>query len=407
MYDVIVVGCGASGIIAAIFSKKKNNKVLVLERNNSLLKKVLMTGNGRCNYFNEVFNKDCYYGENIDLIEKIISDKNINEILDFFKSIGLIPKIKNGYYYPVTNQALTVKNLLIDEAKRVGVEFVCNSLVTDIKKSWGKFIVSVDNKEYTSSNLVLSTGSYAYPKTGSDGMGYDFLKKFGHKIVKPLPGLVPLISDFKYCKDWDGVRCDCSLELFQDGEFKLREEGEVQLTKYGISGICTFNLSHLVSRGLDQGMKQVISINFVPFIKTFITPWMDTYSKNNPERNLNDLLLGIINNKLVPIILKVSGIDGKVYYKDLDNETKLKLCKNLKGLKINITGTKDFDNAQVCNGGLLLKEVDCSTMESKKVKGLFVVGELLDMTGKCGGYNLAESFITGMLAGKRIGDFYD
>ena len=407
MYDVIVVGGGASGIVAAIFAKKESNRVLVIERNSDLLKKVLMTGNGRCNYFNEVFNKDFYFGENKDLIEKIISDNNINDVLEFFKKIGLIPKIKNGYYYPVTNQAITVKNLLIDEAKRVGVEFICDSLVTDIKKSWGKFIVSVNDVSYSSSKLVLATGSFAYPKTGSDGMGYDFLREFGHKIIKPLPGLVPLISDFKYCKDWDGIRSDCSLELFQDGVFKLREEGEVQLTKYGISGICTFNLSHLVSRGLDNGIKQVISINFVPFIKTFITPWMDTYSKNNPERNLNELLSGIINNKLVPIILKVSGVKGDVYYRDLDNETKLKLCKNLKGLKINITGTKGFLNSQVCNGGLPLGEVNCSTMESKKVKGLFITGELLDITGKCGGYNLAECFITGMLAGRSIGDKYD
>jgi hypothetical protein len=150
-----------------------------------------------------------------------------------------------------------------------------------------------------------------------------------------------------------------------------------------------------------------MSINFVPFIETLITPWMDNYSKKNSDKNLYQLLEGFLNTKLIDIILKVSNIDGNSYYKDLSNEEKLILCKNLRGLKINITGTKSFDSSQICSGGVKLTEIDYKTFESKKIKNLYITGELLDMNGNCGGYNLTTCLISGILSGRSIGDKYD
>ena len=406
MSDIIIIGGGPSGIVTAIKAKNKNNNVIVLEKNNAPLKKLLLTGNGKCNYFNEIFSTKNYHSKNIDIVDKIISDKNLNSVKEFFDNLGIIPKIKNGYYYPFSNQATTIKNVLLREAELKGVNIICNSEVLDIEKK-DKFIIKCTDKEYTCDKLVISMGSKAYPKTGSDGLGYSLLEKLGHSIIKPLPALVQLTSNFKYLKDIDGVRTDVYMELFEDDKYIDSESGEIQFTNYGISGICTFNLSNYVTRGLDEGRSEVIKINLVPFIETLITPWMDQYSKKNSNKNLTELLEGFLNYKLVNMILKVSNLKGTNYYKDLTNEEKLELCKNLRSLKIEITGTKSFDNSQICNGGVPLSEINYQTMESNIVKDLYITGELLDMNGNCGGYNLTTCWISGLLAGKDIGDSND
>lgn len=406
MCDVIIIGAGASGIVCSILSKKNNNKVVVLERNDKTLKKLLMTGNGRCNYMNESYSTKNYHSEDIDIVDKIISSKNIEMVKEFFDSIGVIPKIKNGYYYPYSNQAITIKNMLEEEALSKGVEIRYNSLVEDVCKENDKFVVLCNGEELYCDNLVLATGSRAYPVTGSDGLGYKFLSNFNHTIIDVVPALVQLTSDFKYMKLWDGVRSDVTLELFEDDKYIDTESGEIQLTDYGISGICTFNLSHYVTRGI-KNHKYTMSINFVPFIDTLITPWMDNYSKKNSNKKLYNLLEGLLNTKLIDIILKVSNIDGNRYYNDLSNDEKLVLCKNLKGLKINIIGHKSFDSSQICSGGCRLSEIDYNTFESKLVSNLYITGELLDMNGVCGGYNLTTCWISGILSGQSIGDKYD
>ncbi len=406
MKKIGIIGGGPSGLVAGIFAKKDDNEVIILERNSKPLKKLLMTGNGKCNYFNEVYGNDCYYSEDMGIVSSIISSNNIEKAKEFFDFLGIVPKIKNGCYYPFSNQASTIQKALVDEAERKGVKIICNCLVTDIQKKKKSFFVTCTDVSYKFDKLILATGSVAYSKTGSDGMGYTFLKKFSHSIVELVPALVPLIIQ-NPIKEWDGVRTDVELELFEDGHFVARETGEIQLTSYGISGICTFNLTHIISRGLFLKRNEVVKINFVPFIKTLISPWMHQYSKRHPEKNLGNLLEGFLNYKLVPIILKRCGLSRNVYYQALTNEEKLMVCKTLRSFAVSVCGTKGFDFSQVCNGGVKLSEINAKTMESKKIPGLYVIGELIDMNGKCGGYNLTTCWITGMLAGKSIGGSND
>ena len=397
MGKVVIIGGGFSGVISAIYASK-NNGVTILERNDDILKKLLMTGNGRCNYFNENQNIDNYHSNTLELIKDIINENNINELLKFYKEIGIVPKIKNGYYYPFSNQALSVKNALVNKLKEANVNIITNYYVEKVIKDGDKFII---NDDIACDKLIISTGSKAYPKTGSDGNGYDILKSFNLNISDINPALVPLVSDNKYLKELSGIRCDAKVSFYLDNEFIKSDIGELQLTDYGLSGICIFNLSYLFYK---YNGKKTIKVNFIPFIKTKEELINYLYERNkmmNNNKKVSELLNGIINTKLISAIIKNSNIKD-IMYKSLDGEEKNRLCESLNSFEFNIISTKSFDKSQVVNGGLYLDEIDINTMQVKKVKNLYVIGELLDIDGICGGYNLTHSFISGYLAGKSI-----
>ena len=254
--------------------------------------------------------------------------------------------------------------------------------------------------------VILSTGSKAYPKTGSVGDGYIFAKNFGHNIIDVLPSLTQLRSNKKYFKKLSGIRCDANLKLYENGNFIKEEDGELQLTNYGISGICTFNLSGFVSRGLSEGKKEEIIINFIPMLKekniSDVIDYLDNRNKILKNRKLDDLFIGLLNDKLIYCLLEISDIDKNKYFNDLSDYEKRKLSENLCFFKVNIDETNSFDSAQVCTGGIDLKEVNLNSMESKIVSGLYFSGEILDVDGECGGYNLTFAWVTGMVAGKNV-----
>ena len=401
MCDIVIIGGGVSGIVSAIKSFNGRNRITILERNDKCLKKLLLTGNGRCNYFNDDTSISNYHSMREDLLDKVINSDNMCRVLDFYDELGIIPKIKNGYYYPFSNQASTVRDALMFEVMKLGISIKYNYLVEKIERSNNKFII---NDSIVCDKVIIATGSCSYPKTGSDGMGYDFLRKFGHNIIKPLPALVQLNSDFKYCRELSGIRSDVILSLYEDDEFISSSVGEVQLTDYGISGICTFNLSHFVTRGLDVGKKEVIKVNFLPFIKDNYMEWFNIYSNKHNDKNIYMLLCNILNYKLVKVILKVCSIDNEIYYNELDYNSRSLLIDNLTNFKFNIVSTKDFNFSQVCNGGVSLDEVNLSTFESLIVDGLYISGEVLDINGNCGGYNLICAVISGILVGDDLSD---
>ena len=399
MKKVVVIGAGASGIIASIFASS-NNEVIVLERNNSPLKKLLLTGNGKCNYFNDNQDIGNYNSSDIDLVQNLITEKNIKDVLTFFDKIGIIPKIKNGYYYPYSNLSNSIKEALLKEASIKGVKIKTDYLVKNIEKRNNKFVI---NGEIECDYVIISTGSKACPKTGSDGIGYKILKQFGHNIIKPLPALTQVIGNKPYFKDWAGIRVDAKVSLYENDKYLSEQIGELQLTKSGLSGICMFNLSSKIKRGLDKGNKEDIIINFLPFVNN-IKEFLEDRNNKVKNRTIIELLESLINYKLVKIILKESNIDENKYYNELIDKEKSSLFNNLIKFKVNIIDTNDFENAQVCSGGVSLKEINLSTMESNLVEGLFVIGELLDIDGLCGGYNLTVAWISGILAGTYVGE---
>lgn len=404
MSKVIVIGGGASGLISAIYAAKENNEVLILERNSNCGKKLLITGNGHCNYFNDDQNIDHYHTSSKVSLDNIINDQSNLENLEFFNSIGILPKIKNGYYYPLSNQAVSLLNALINEAKLLNIEIKNNILVTNIIKENNKFKVITDYENYDCDKVIIAVGSATAPKTGSDGNGYDLLQRLGHKIIKPLPALVQLISSDKITKDWDGIRTDVIVSIYVNDELKNTETGEIMLTDYGVSGICVFNLSGIAARNLDQNNKITLKINFVPSIKLSID-WFNEYNRKVPNRTITQLLDGLLNYKLVNAILRKLKISKDAYWEELTEEEKVALINILVSYELEITGTNSFDKAQVCSGGIPLEEINLDTMESKIIPNLFVVGELLDVDGDCGGYNLNWAWTSGKLAGKGTKDY--
>lgn len=382
---IIIIGSGASGLAAGISLLRCGYDVTILERNNISGKKLLLTGAGRCNFFNSDQNIIHYHSSDKDILAKIITSDNIHLVEDFITSLGIVPKVKDGYYYPFANQAYNMKELLERTYLDLGGKIKYNYLVEKIEKKSSLFLI---NDTISCDKLILATGSKAYKMTGSDGIGYQLAKKFNHHIVKVLPSLTSLITREKI--NLKGVRVDAKVTLYEDG-VKVREElGQVQFTDYGLSGICIFNLSYYAVKGLNKNKKEVITIDLMPF--------MDKVSFKN--KKVYDLLLGFLPNKMIDYILKTLNISKDVYYEDLSNDKKQELTKILKEMEFNIISYKEFDFSQVCSGGVSLREINPLTMESIFVKNLYIIGELLDVNGDCGGYNLTFAFLTGILTSR-------
>lgn len=400
---VAIIGGGASGIIASIYAAKRGYNVIILERNSTCCKKILITGNGKCNYFNDDWNLKHYQTNSVEKIATVINDENKKKILLFFNKIGIVPKIKNGYYYPYSNQAVSIKTNLLREATLNGVVIKNDCFVEKVEKKDNHFLINVNEEIIVADAVIMATGSKACPKTGSDGNGYTLAESFGHTVVPVLPSLVPLKTKEKFLKEWSGIRTDVNISLYVDG-VKLKEEyGEIQLTDYGISGICVFNLSSLANINLAKERKVLVKINFIPWvdsINTFINFIDNQYNKN--KKDIMSLLEGILNYKLVSVLLKEIGVSIDTTFDDLTSNDLEKIYKQLSQFELEIIGSQDYDKAQVCSGGVSLLEVDMNTMQSKLVDNLYFTGEILDVDGDCGGYNLAFAWVSGMIAGKEV-----
>ena len=399
MSRVAIIGGGASGLICAIYASI-NNDVTIIEEKEICGKKILSTGNGRCNYFNAFLETEFYNESSREFLKDIINTNNKQEILSLFESIGILPRIKNGYFYPYSNQASSIREALVKECIVKGVKFINDTKVETIIKNNDKFIIN-DNLIFD--KVILSCGSYASEKKKTNG--YDLAMSLGHSITPVLPSLVQLKSEGTFLKKWSGIRSDAKISLYEDDEFVKKEEGEVQLTDYGISGICTFNLSGIVSRGLKNKKKESLVVNFLPFLN-FSTReeyfnFLEQRNKTMKNRTICELLEGILNYKLVKVLLQTVDINPNSSYSSLSMQEKQSLLSVLISFRLDIIGTNSYEKAQVCTGGVKLNEIS-NTFQSNITEGLYIIGEMLDVDGICGGYNLAFAWLSGMIAGKNI-----
>lgn len=402
---IIIIGGGASGLMAAITAAGLGAEVTILEHMDRVGKKILSTGNGRCNLTNLAMDAKCYRSGQKWFPMNVIEQFPVKDTLAFFEGIGILTKSRNQYIYPNSDQASSVLDALRLECDRLGVHTVTGCQVRQAKKAGkGMFAVQTDQGEFRAHSLILATGSKAAPVTGSDGSGYELAKSFGHTIIKVLPALVQLRCEGKHFKQLAGIRSDVHLRVISEGRTLAEEDGELQLTDYGISGIPTFQISRYASVALASGKKVSVLIDFLPG-KTMeeMKGFMKNRVKQLSYRKCEDFLTGVLNKKLSGVLLKLSGISLETPVSQVRWENWERLSFNIKQFEAKVTATNDYAQAQICCGGVDTRQIDAGTMESKLVPGLYLVGELVDVDGICGGYNLQWAWSSGYVAGTYAG----
>ena len=389
---VCIVGGGAAGMIAAIMAARNHAAVTILEHNEKTGKKLLATGNGRCNLTNEKQEKMCYHSEHPELLWDILQNFPFEQTLDFFEKIGIYPVSKNGYFYPSSMQASSVQEVLEMEARFLKVKIKCKEHVKEIKisdtKENPRFSVVTETWQYPADAVILACGSQASEIDGADGSGYTLAKQLGLKVINPLPALVPLKGKGNYFSKWAGTRIYGKIQLQAEQKTLQTEEGELQLTDYGISGIPVFQLSGLAAKLLQHQHSVTLMLDFLPDVTPKELEELLLKRKELcPYKTTKELCIGLFPKKLIEVL-----VDKKT---DLST-----LAEKIKKFSMEIVGTKPFSNAQVCQGGVSLEEISPKTMECKKIPGLYLAGELLDADGICGGYNLQWAWSSGACAGK-------
>lgn len=402
-YDVVIVGAGASGLMAAIAAAGSNKSVLVIEQNSKAGKKILATGNGKCNFTNLHQAPECYRSDDNTFAMKVLSNFDTGKTLKFFENLGIFPKERNGYIYPFSEQASSVVSVLLMECERLNVKVIYNEKVKSVIKPDFTLVTSgPDNTEavYYGKKLIIATGGCASPKLGSDGSGYDLARAFGHTIIKPLPALVSLKSPDKFCRTVSGVRTQAKVTAYAAKGLVSVEEGEIIFTDYGISGIPVMQLSRFVSKALDRGEKVFLILDFFKeHTEDELKHILLARCSNNPDKTLEQMMIGLFNNKLNYVILKEAKLNPELPCRKASGQDILKLADKIKNFRIRIEATNSFDFAQVTSGGVSTYEIDPSTMESKKKKNLYFAGEVVDVDGTCGGYNLQWAWSSGYTAG--------
>jgi predicted Rossmann fold flavoprotein len=403
MYDVIIIGAGASGLMAAAVAASKGARVALLEHKDDIGKKILATGNGRCNFTNTDMSVNKFHGSKA-LIKNGLSQFNYSDTIRFFKELGIPAYDNAGYIYPNSRQAASVVAAFRMELMRLHVDVKTGINITDIKPADDRtgYCIQTDKGSFKSKRLIIACGLTASPKLGSDGSLFRQIEALGHHIQKPLPALCGFSCDGLNFKKITGVRCDATVASVIDGQMTEQNTGELQLADYGISGIPVFQISSLMSRALDKGQKVEVIIDFLP---AFSDDELNGYIKDRSitttdNRSLNEMLNGLLNNKLLLELIHKSGVSPDKKGRLLTDDDCKSLTRSIKHTAVSVKKPRGAEFAQVCAGGIYTKEIDVRTLESKIHPGLYFCGELLDVDGICGGYNLQWAWTSGYIAGE-------
>lgn len=411
VYDVCIIGGGASGLAAGIAARREGASVLILERMDKAGRKILATGNGKCNLTNTVIIKkhipsDAYRCTQKQFPAKVLSAFDAEDTLAFFESIALYTKDKNGYVYPASEQASAVCDALKWALAEQKASMITDADVLHIRYQPTKhcFIIETHKQTYTGRKLILATGGQSTKSLGSNGSGYTLSRQLGHRILPVVPALCALRCSEKFFKDLAGIRIQGKVHLFADGCPMAEDRGEIQLTNYGISGIPVFQVSRYAAYGLEKGQEVTAILDFMPdMVPEELLNRLLKQSKNHPDWTMGMILSGMLNKKLSSCLLKLCHCTADRPGKDTNRSLWQKIVSQIKRTKVHITGTNGFEQSQVSAGGVDTREVNAWNLSSKKIPGLYIVGELLDVDGICGGYNLQWAWSTGILAGTDAG----
>lgn len=401
MRTVAVIGGGASGMMAAVTAASEGARVILLEHKDRIGKKILSTGNGRCNFTNIHQEPICYHSEDPLFPWEVVERFNAQAVISFFFQLGVYSKNRNGYIYPNSDQASAVLDAFRMELDRLKVEIRTGVECREIRPGKKGFTVLTDQGPVRADRVILCAGSKAAPTTGSDGSGYDLAKKLGHRILPVLPALTALKCEEKFFKSIAGVRANGSVSIWSGGECIAKDTGEIQLTDYGISGIPVFQVSRYASKLLYEKKEMDAVLDFMPdFTKEQTNAFLRARAKTRPDKSAEMFLIGLFHKKLCDLWIRLSEIPRQRKAGELTEDEIARLTSLIKEFRVRVRETNPYDKAQVCCGGVDTREVNPETLESVYVPGVYFAGEILDVDGMCGGYNLTFAWASGYVAGK-------
>lgn len=401
MNSIGIIGAGASGMMAAIVAANNGAKVTLFERKDRVGKKILVTGNGRCNFTNRILSCDNYYTDDDAFVEAVFRRFDNDDLCRFFTGLGMLIREKNGYFYPACEQASTVLDLFRNTLNENGIQIKTDSLVKSVSKKGNSFLIRTETgEEFSFDKVIISTGGKAGIGKKETANGYDLLMSFNLGISPLYPALTQIFAEGGNFKAISGVRSECEIYVFEKENLVMKQGGEILFTDYGISGIVSFQISHYIAEAVSLKKDIICVLDLLPGyeredLQNFV------YSKFllHNELTVEEFFNGFLNKKLNMEIIKRTGMKPSLKISEYSKEQILNAVLSMKEFTVKPTGVNDFEQAQVTGGGLYTAELT-ENLEVKKVPGLFVTGELINVDGICGGYNLQWAFSTGHIAGE-------
>jgi len=396
-----IIGGGASGMAAALAAaENQNNQVLLFERQARVGRKLLATGNGRCNLTNLNATGESYHGETPEFARKALDTFSVEDTLAWFRKLGLFTVAESsGRVYPYSDQANSVVDVLRFALQKSNIQLITGAEVVKIRKSGDGFSLQTVDEALFCDKVIVACGGLAGTKLGGSMAGYKLLRFMGHHATRLRPALVQAKSDWHGCVSLKGVRTNCHAAICRNGQTVAESTGELQFTEYGLSGPVIFEISRDVCQGAGEW---TCLLDFLPQMAPESLQ-RELLSRKGSCITAEDLLTGILHNRLGRVLTAAAGLRLNRPVADLTEEEITGVCCLVKALEVKLTGTLDMDSAQVTAGGIVTEEFDPVTMESKLVPGLYACGEVLDIDGDCGGYNLQWAWSSGRLAGKAAG----
>ncbi len=390
---IAIIGAGASGLFCAIECAKNRFQVDIYEQNSKCAKKILVSGNGRCNITNTTFTQDDYFTQNPSFVKYALDKLSFKEFEKFASSVGLLLDIKNdGKVYPLSNEAKSVTNLFISHAKNLGVNFFMDTKITDIKKLF---------KDYD--GVVIATGSEAAPHLGGNADGQKFAKEFGHNIIPTYPSLVQLHLNSSLTTNMSGAKIDGEVTLFINNSKTLQTQGDILFTDYGVSGFAILDISQMASESLMNYQAVDIVINLLPsFTTQKLSSHIMKLSNINSNMTILNILHGLIPIKIAKVVLNLLELSHSMKAKELNTKDSKKLANKILNWKFEVNDTHGFRHAEVSGGGVDVDEINPHTMESLKQPNLYFCGEVLDVVGRRGGYNFAWAWASAFVVAKKL-----
>ena len=399
MQDLCIVGGGMSGMTAAITAAQMGSRVILIEKNNKLGKKIYATGNGKCNLTNKNMDYSLHFNSSNLKYETFLSascgEDAYDKVIDFINTLGIYTTDINGYVYPTSHQASSVVWAMIDKMQELGVEIMLKTTVNNINKKENYFEIKTDDTTIKAHKVILACGGNSYSKLGGSMSGYNLAKDLGHKIISLRPCLCGLCT-YENISFLSGVRVSAIAKLICNNNIISTEKGELQFTDYGISGIMIFNLSSKAGKLLTENKDVYIELNLMP---EFSEEEYDKLIDNNQSRTIVGLLNSLVNDRIASYFTEKHKLSGKEKVTNINRQCIYEILNDLKKFTVRIKSTKDFENAQVSAGGVDISQINEDTFMSRLISDLYITGEMLDIDGLCGGYNITFAILSGLKAG--------